>query len=148
MPDPHPYYMIWTGALNLGDTPGVFTDAHFVGLLLQIPITVTFIPDDLVQAQFLLTTTEVEIFGNKPHRVFWDWSPGTAFPAPVGQIDDRDFVPGRPEIHPLSVPAASAGVGKHSVTIHVNSDVTAGPRDDFVLRRIEAHESIGVKFGW
>jgi hypothetical protein len=148
MTEAHPYYLVWSGALNMGDTPGVFMDAQFVGLLLQIPVTITFLPDGSDPVKFLLMTTEVEVFNGKKHPVYWDWSPGAALPTPVGFIDDTDLIPGKPEFHPLSVPRAAAAVGKHWITIQVNAEVAAGLRDDFVLKRIEAHETIGVKIGW
>jgi len=51
----------------MGDTPGVFMDAQFVGLLLQIPVTITFLPDGSDPVKFLLITTEVEVFNGKKH---------------------------------------------------------------------------------
>lgn len=148
MPASHPFYLVWTGSLNLGDTPGVFMDAQFVGLLLQMPIKITFLPAGEDPIQLLLTTTQVEIFNDKKHPVYWDWVPGTPLPTPVGFIDDTDIIPGRPEYHLLSVPRNSVSVDNHWITIHVNPEVDAGFRDDFVLKRIEAHESIGAKIGW
>jgi hypothetical protein len=148
MAQAHPYYLVWSGALNMGDTPGVFMDAQFVGLLLQVPVTITFLPDGTDPVKMLLVTTEVEVFNGKKHPVYWDWTPGTVLPAPVGTIDDVDLIPGRPECHPLSIPRADAGVGKHWLTIHVNAEIDAGLRDDFVLKRIEADETIGAKVGW
>ena len=144
----HPYYLIWTGALNLGDTPGVFTDAAFVGLQLQLPCTVTFEPSGSTSLEILLLTTNVEIFNNKKHSIYWDWVPGTPLPNAVGYVDDTDPLPGRPEFHLATIPRASASVGQHWITILLNPDIPAGMRDDFVLKRIEAHESFGVKFGW
>jgi hypothetical protein len=148
MAEAHPYYMVWSGSLNMGDTPGVFMDAQFVGLLLQIPVTITFLPDGTDPVKMLLMTTEVEVFNGKKHPIYWDWTPGTALPSPVGTIDDVDLIPGKPEYHPLSIPRAGAAVGKHWLTIHVNPEIAAGLRDDFVLKRIEAHETIGAKIGW
>ena len=147
MASTHPYYMIWTGALNLGDTPGVFMDAQFVGLQLQLPLTLSSAPTAPV-LRVLLVTNDVEIFGGKKHPVYWDWNPGDPLPTPVGHIDDVATIPGRPEFHVLEVPAASANPGKHWLTILVNSDVAAGMRDDFVLKRIEMDESVGAKLGW
>jgi hypothetical protein len=66
----YPYYIVWTGALHLGDTPSVFMDAQYGGLLGQIPITVTFVPDGTDPVVFVITTTEVEIFDNKKHPVY------------------------------------------------------------------------------
>ena len=148
MSDQHPFYMVWSGSLNFGDTPGVFTNAQFVGLLVQIPVTLTFVSSGSAEISFLLQTTDVEIFNNKKHPVYWDWTPGASFPTPVGFIDDTELVPGRPEYHKLSIPSAASTVGHHTITIHVNPEVSAGLKDDFVLERIEASNSIGAKIGW
>lgn len=148
MSDQHPFYMVWSGALNFGDTPGVFTNAQFVGLLVQIPVTLTFVPDDDSPIRFLLRTTDVEIFNDKKHPVYWDWTPGASLPTPVGFIDDTDLIPGRPEYHQLSIPHDDAPLGPHTITMHVNPEVSAGLKDDFVLERIEAHNTIGAKIGW
>jgi len=144
----YPYYVIWSGCLHLGDTPGVFMDAQFAGLLVQIPVTITFLPDGSDSVRFRLTTTEVEVFNEKKHPVYWDWSPGSALPIPVGYIDDQELIPGHPEMHEVSVPKASVSLGKHWLTIQVNAETDAGLRDDFVLERIEAHETFGAKVGW
>jgi hypothetical protein len=144
----YPYYIIWTGALHLGDSPGVFMDSQYAGLVVQVPVTLTFLDNEKSPINFILTTTEVEIFDGKKHSVYWDWEPGTSFPTPVGYIDDTELVPGVPEKHLLSVPRNLVTIGNHSLTVQVNSLTKAGLRDDFALRRIEAHESVGVKIGW
>lgn len=143
---PHPYYIIWTGSLNLGDTVGVFMDSQFVGLLVQLPITITYTPGGDVS--FLLMTTDVEIYSGKNHAVYWDWSPGQKLPTPVGRIDDTAPIPGRPEYHMVTVPADRGTQGKHTLTIHINPNLSEGMRDDFVLKRIEMSDDIGAKIGW
>ena len=132
--------------MNFGDTPGVFTDATFVGLALTIPITITF--ESGADTNILLVTTQVEIFGGKTHPVYWDWLAGAPLPPPIGYIDDTDPIPGKPEFHLLTVPAKEATKAPHSLTILVNPDVPAGLKDDFVLKRIEADERVGMKVGW
>lgn len=144
----YPFYTIWTASLNLGDTPGVFSDAAFAGLILQLPLTITYVPESTEPLIVALTTSEVEIFNGKTHAVYFDWIPGSALPAPIGYIDDTTAIPGRPEVHLLTIPHAEATVGRHSITIIVNFDVPAGFRDDFVLNRVEVHESFGAKVGW
>lgn len=146
--DPASFYVVWTGSIHLGDTPGVFMDAEFVGLMLLLPVTITFLDDNAPDVQFLLTTTEVEIFDGKRHPCYWDWTPGSALAVAVGHIDDRDIVPGKPELHLLTVPRAQAGVGRHTLAILVNADIPAGLRDDFVLKRFHAHDSVGARLGW
>ena len=148
MTNSYPYYIVWAGSLHLGDTPGVFMDAQYAGLIVQIPVTITFLPEGTNPIVFVATTTEVEIFDNKKHPIYWDWAPGTTIPTPVGFIDDEDLITGQPEKHLISVPHDNAVVGRHSITIQVNAETDAGLRDDFVLRRLEAHESFGAKIGW
>ena len=148
MREQHPFYLIWSGSLNFGDTPGVFSNSQFVGLLAQIPVKITFVSDNGQDARFLLQTTDVEVFDGKKHAVYWDWLPGTPLPTAVGFIDDSELIPGRPELHELLIPSSLATLGPHTLTFHVNPAVTAGLKDDFVLERIEAHNSIGARIGW
>jgi hypothetical protein len=154
----YPFYVIWTGSLNLGDTVGVFNDAAFSGLLIQLPFTISYAPEGAEPefVEFLLTTTEVEIFNDlntgEPlkHPIFLDWTPGEAFPSPVGFIDAEEIVEGQPEIHSIKLPlkALRPNGSKHSLTVFVNPKAGAGMRDDFVLKRIEASEVVGAKIGW
>ena len=123
-------------------------DAQFAGLLVQIPVTITFVSGGPSPVVFVATTTEVEIFDNKKHPIYWDWTPGNPMPPAVGYIDDTDLITGQPEKHLISIPPDAAAIGKHWITIQVNAETDAGLRDDFVLRRLEAHESIGAKIGW
>ena len=147
MPASHPFYMVWSGALNLGDTPGVFNNAQFVGLMVQLPVKLTFVPNGDDPIKFLLKTTHVEIFNDKKHPVYWDWTPGTALPTPVGFIDDVDLFPGKPEYHEVVIPKSDATVGDHTITVIINQDVAAGFKDDFVLEHLEASDQIGAKIG-
>lgn len=148
MLDLNSFYMVWSGALNFGDTPGVFNNAQFVGLLAQIPITLTFVSDDNSPKNFLLQTTDVEIFNERTHPVYWDWVPGNPFPSPIGFINDIDPIVGSPEYHELTVPSDVATEGTHTITILVNPEEEAGLKDDFVLEKILASNSIGAKVGW
>ena len=139
------YYPVWTGALNLGDTPGVFNYAQFCGLLVQLPLRITFNSGGV--AKLRLRTTDVEIFGGAKHPVYWDWVPGQSFPTPVGYIDDTTGTPSVREFHEIEIPSDQAKVGIHTLTIHVNSDVALAMKDDFVLEQIDAEGSIGVRIG-
>ena len=70
----------------------------------------------------VLVSSDVEIFNDPDgnpydHPVFWDWEPGTAFPKPVGVIDDKDPIPAQPEKHLLAIPADQFRKGNHTLTI-------------------------------
>lgn len=154
MKENYPYYLLWSGSIALGDTPGVFMDAEFVGLLVQIPFIITSTTMDVVT--ILLATTDVEIFrdseGNKQvHNAYLNWQPGQPFPAPVGSIDDEELFPGKPEIHKLDIPAQlfqPEVKGNHTLTIHVNPNISAGLKDDFVLKSIQISENVSARIGW
>jgi len=147
-PANYPFHTIWSGALNLGDTPGVFQDSSFVGLLLQIPISITFLPEDEEFVELMLVTDEVEIFNQKVHYVYFDWIVGSALSKPIGQIDDIDIVPDLPEFHLLKIETKNLQLGNHTITIVVNTEVPQGLKDDFVLRRIDASNHIGARIGF
>ena len=147
MANPKGYYVIWACSLNFGDTPGVFNSSSFTGLILQIPITLTYVPTS-GNVSFLLHTTDVEIFNNNTHPVYWNWTPGTALSNPIGYVDDKSIIPTQPEYHLLTVPPKKATIDKHTITIIVNQTVSEGLKDDFVLLRALANNSIGAKIGW
>lgn len=154
----YPYYVIWTGSISLGDTPGTFMDSQYAGLLVQIPFTISFPapPETVSTVTILLTTTEVEIFKDSNgsplvHTVYLNWQPGTAFPPVAGIIDDSIIFEGKPEINRIDIPGTNFGsvvAGRHTLTIQVNPDTNAGLRDDFVLKRIEISENVGARIGW
>jgi len=146
-PSPYPFYTIWNGSLNMGDTPGVYNVSAFVGLMLQIPVNVTFIPTSKSVIDIMLMTNEVEIFKNKKHAVYFDWIPGTPLPTPIGYIDDVDYIPSMPEYHRLKINTLGLTTGNHSITIIVNNEITAGLSDDFVLYKIDVDNDAGIRVG-
>ena len=147
-PTPYNYYTIWSGALNFGDTPGVFLDSTFVGLIAQIPLKISFISPSAPFIEIMLLTDDVEIFNGNTHPVYFDWLPGSVLPTPVGHIDDVSIIPNLPEYHLLKIPTQGLTIGNHSITIIVNQNTPMGLKDDFVLRRIDVDNNTGVKTGW
>lgn len=145
-PSPYPYYPMWSGALNLGDTPGVFYDSEFVGLILQIPINISFIPAK-PHIEIMLMTNEVEIFSGNVHYVYFDWNPGDPLPVPIGQIDDVDIIPGMPEYHLLKIDTNGLKKGNHTITIIVSTKTPAGLKDDFILYKMDADNDAGMRIG-
>lgn len=146
-PAPYPYYTIWSGSLNLGDTPGVFNDSSFVGLMLQIPINISFIPAGKPNIEIMLMTNEVEIFNGNAHYAYFDWVPGDPLPSPIGQIDDKDILPDMPEYHLLKINTSGLISGNHTITIIVSLNTPAGLKDDFILHKIDADNDAGVRVG-
>lgn len=63
----------------------------------------------------------------------------------------EEIFPGRPEIHKLNIPAERFQPqvqGNHTLTIHVNPNVAAGLKDDFVLKNIQISDNVGARIGW
>lgn len=145
-PDPYNYYPIWTGALNFGDTPGVFYDSQFVGLILQFPIYISYIPSKLY-IELVLITNEVEINDGNYHNVYFDWKPGQPLPSPIGQIDDREYFPNIAEYHILKVATNGLQLGNHTLSILVNTKTPSGLQDDFILYEIDADNEVGMRLG-
>lgn len=143
----YPYYLIWSGALNLGKTPGVFDDASFAGTIVQLPITINSMSVD-TPLEIVLTTVDLQLLNGNSHSVHFDWKPGDPLNAPVGLINDTDRFQGIPGKHLLTSPHDAAGIGTHTITIIFNPDVPAGGRYGFVLKRVECNESFDTKFGW
>lgn len=144
---PYPYYTIWSGSLNLGDTPGVYNDSAFVGLMLQIPINITYIPPGKPFIEIILITNEVEIFNGNVHYAYFDWVPGNALPNPIGQIDDVDIIPNFPEYHLLKIGTHGLTIGNHTITLIVSTKTPMGLKDDFVLLKIDGDNDAGLKVG-
>ncbi len=147
-PKPYNYYTIWSGSLNLGDTPGVFYNSAFVGLIIQMPIYFNYIPKDKEYVEIMLVTSEVEIFEGKAHNVYLDWVPGESFPEPIGKIDDTELIPNMPEYHKLKIPTDGLTLGNHTLTIVVNNEIQAGLNDDFILKRIDVDNYTAAKLGF
>jgi len=146
-PTPYPYYTIWSGSLNLGDTPGVFNDSTFAGLMLHIPINISYILAGKPFIEIMLMTNEVEIYGGNVHHVYFDWVPGDPLTNPVGQIDDVDYVPDMPEYHRLRIDTQGLTTGNHTITIIVSTKTPAGLKDDFLLHKIDADNDAGIRIG-
>jgi hypothetical protein len=142
------FYILWAGNLNMGDTPGVFNYAQFAGLILQIPVTITYPDEGLDTADFLLRTTDVEIYNGAKHPIYWDWQPGTPFDTPVGYIDDTDPVSDQPEYHLARIQGPVAKKGRHTITIVINQESDVGLKDDFVVEWLGANQMLGAKIGW
>lgn len=96
----------------------------------------------------ILITSEIETIGKRPHLVYFDWVAGNPLSNPIGQIDDTDFIPGRPEYHCLKVRTKDLQEGSHTITIIVNTEVPLGLKDDFVLNRIDADENALIRIGY
>jgi len=126
-----------TGRYQLGNDPGIFQDALYVGFELTLPFTKTWIDPTAKDITFAFYTHDVETWGQwKGHRVAIN-------NVEIGRIKDPDDIQGASEISRLVVPRATidlALAGKDTFLLSVELDVqpsSPGLSDDFVLWRIE-----------
>ncbi|MBS1518229.1 MAG: hypothetical protein JSS91_09095 [Bacteroidetes bacterium] len=145
-PKEYPFYPIWNGSLNLGDTPGVFFNSTYIGLIFQFPINISFIPSK-PKLKILLVTSEVEVYDKNTHQVYFDWIPGNSLPIPIGEINDKEIIPHRPEFHLLEIETTGLSIGNHTITIIVNPNISIGLKDDFILYNIDVDNDAGVRIG-
>ena len=137
--------LVLAGRYHLGDNPGLFQDATFVGYVLALPLTVTL---DSVEsgghATFHVETHDVETWG--PDE--WQGHPvrltGAGRTHELGRLKDPDDTSGRVERFRLSITKAKLeellGGRNGSVVLTVEVEkrsATPGIADDFVLTRLE-----------
>jgi hypothetical protein len=124
-----------TGAYHLGNNPGVFQDATYVGLKLEFPATVTW-GGDGADVVFTIYTHDVES---------WSGLGGHALKingVQVGALIDADDAQHPNEIFQISVAraafdAALNGAKQFTLGIEIKPSGAAALADDFVLTRIE-----------
>jgi hypothetical protein len=133
-----PTERVWEGRLHLGDEPGVYGDAAYCGLSVELPLTLHRLlrdaaPDERVEV--ILEAQDVRVFeGYAGHlvRVLGHFS------NPEGQPEwtVRELATGRLARNAMSLTIAGEIPAHVSVSVHVDTDVGPGLFDDFVLRRL------------
>ncbi len=137
--------LVLAGQYHLGDNPGLFQDATFVGYVLALPLTVTLDSDEPgADATFHVETHDVETWGPdewQGHPVRLTGAGGTH---ELGRLKDPDDTSGRVERFRLSIGKAKLeellGGRNGSVVLTVEVEkrsATPGIADDFVLTRLE-----------
>jgi hypothetical protein len=145
------FELIWQGRLHFGDEPGVYGDAHFVGLASEWPLTLhKFDPTSTTGGTitFRIQADEVKVFapslghsvtvtrsvpdpqaGNPYHwtRVVLPIVGANHLSSDVLEFDVA-----------LPVDAATVYLG---LRLEVDTSVTPGLLDDFVVRRLTAKSS-------
>jgi hypothetical protein len=137
-----------TGRYQLGNDPGIFQDALYVGFELKLPFTKTWIDSSATNITFVFYTHDVETWGSwKGHRV-------SINNVEIGRLRDPDDAQGASEIFKLAVPRTTVETalgGKDNFLLSVELDVqpaTPGLADDFVLWRIETDGTFAARLGW
>ncbi|HMG55185.1 MAG TPA: hypothetical protein VK601_16930 [Kofleriaceae bacterium] len=142
------FELVWQGRLHFGDAPGVYDDAHFVGLASEWPLTLhKFDPSSTTGGtiKLRLQADDVKVF-----------APSAGHPVTVTR-SENDPLPGNPwhwkrTVLPIvgashlasdelefeiALPAGAATVYL-GLRLEVDTSVTPGLLDDFVVRRLTA----------
>jgi hypothetical protein len=124
-----------SGAYHLGNNPGIFQSAPFVGLSLVFPATLTWKPTE-VEVGFVIHTHDVESWGGRGGHAL------TVNGTKLGEIKDCKNAAHPNEVTTILVPrtaleAALGGSDFFRLGIDVNVGSAPSLADDFVLTRIE-----------
>ena len=144
---------IWEGRLHLGDEPGIYGDAAYAGLAIELPITLhrhsqTRAEDESVE--IIIEAQDVKVFeGYQGHEIrvigfFSDpgakpeWSSRTLATEVLARNNASITITGEIPAH-------------ISISIRVATDVGPGLFDDFVVRRLSMrssshYASLGFRF--
>ena len=148
--------LVLAGQYHLGDNPGLFQDATFIGYVLALPLAVTLdLNDPAEHATLQIETHDIET---------WDPDRWLGHPVrltrqdetiEVGRLKDPNATDGRVEVFQLKVAKSEIErlLGGHSgsavLTVEVERQMARpGLSDDFVLTRLEiagATARIGVQ---
>ncbi|KKC05223.1 hypothetical protein [Mycobacterium nebraskense] len=133
---------IWQGRLHLGDEPGVFGDATYVGLAVELPLTLTKTAS-ISTADLTIRAENVQVIPPYPGHVvtvvsYEDGQAKVVGNAQIGaQPDNQPGVDTKVALDLSTVPFP-AFVG---VRIHVDTTVPPGLYDDFVIAGLRLNSS-------
>ena len=136
------FELIWQSRVQLGDEPGVFGDAHFAGLCVELPFNLQ-VTDMLGSSEILISieAENVHTFGPYPgHRAtIIQYHP--LDPANLnGPWAERVLGAGRLLNDTLEIPIDLAGIAEElvylSLRLEIDTTVRAGLYNDFVLKRL------------
>lgn len=139
--------LVITGDYHLGDNPGVFQEALYLGHVLALPFHKTWINDEASNVSFFFTTHDVETWGT------WNGHKVSVNGHEIGRLKEAASTYGRNEEFQFDVPLAdfeSYLGGNDNFTLQVDLEkqpTMPGLADDFVLTRIETGE-LAVRVGW
>jgi hypothetical protein len=141
--------ILWVaGRYQLGNDPGLFQDAAYVGQGLALPFKKTWIDPNATVVKLIIHTTDVETWGN------WSGHAVLINNIEVGRLKDPTDTMGSIERFELSIPVSTMNAalgGKDEFALRVELEIQPaqpGLSDDFVLTRIASDESFAAKLGW
>ena len=141
--------ILWASTnYHLGDNPGIFQDACYVGHVLRLPFRKAWIDPEASGVVLRVHTRDVETWADRlGHKV-------SINEREVGRLKDASDALGGTEVFAFSVTRPElddALAGGDHFTLSIELDLgTAGPRlsDDFVVTRIESDGTFAAALGW
>ena len=136
------------GRYQLGNNPGIFQDATYVGHSLILPFSKPWFDPAATKVTFIVYTTDIETWGDWKGHIF------SINGREIGRLKDPVDTMGIYERFEIVIGTADLQAllgGKSEFTIEVVLErQTAHPTlsDDFVLTRIATDASFGATLGW
>lgn len=135
--------LIWQGRLHMGDEPGIYGDAHYAGLSIDLPLTVNSFATSQHDNNTLVIRGEgVKIYDGYPgHQVTVVQYLETTDPAHWDEhvLEESRMTKDRREVtleHGVLRPASTMPVYL-SVRVRVDTEAPPGRYDDFVIVALE-----------
>ena len=142
--------LVWQGRLHLGDEPGIYGNAQYVGLCAELPLTVMqnsseteMTPKGVVlsdSVRLVLEAEDVRTYAGYPgHQVFvvehYEASEGVWQERLIGQgkLWDMDVAEITLDLSGKQIPLFL------SVRVKVDTSVPAGLYDDFVIKKLSMY---------
>lgn len=138
--------LVWQGRIQLGDEPGTFGDASYSGLSLEFPLTVrnTGAPAAGDSISFFLKAENVKVFSGYPgHLIKVFYYQESSTPYHWKQVLYKEL---RLTSNDLTIDVDLTGFKPSSpkknifvsISVEVDTDVTPGLYNDFVLLSLKA----------
>lgn len=142
--------LVFEAMYHLGDDPGIFQNAVFIGHRLSLPMNLAYVVKDST-VSLVIRTRHVETWGK---RGKWNGHSVLLDTTHIGYLEDRDDkTPEGTEIHTFTISAdkleAIAGTDSNfafSVVLE-RQDPQQGRADDFLFLRLETVNAV-VRMGW
>lgn len=148
----NPTILVVTGSYQLGNNPGLFQDAPYVGLLLRLPVSITWLDTTKAEVKIFVETHDIETWGA------WNGHAVRLNGQLIGRLKDPNNTMGRLEVFEFSISMSDFiaitgySAGK-TPTVPFEIELETQPAlpgfaDDFVVTRLETNDAVVMKLGW
>jgi len=141
--------ILWASTrYHLGNNPGLFQDAQYVGHALRLPFQKTWIDGEAAAVRLIFHTRDVETWaGRRGHKI-------SINDVEIGRLSDGGSARGDTEAFELTIARplldeALSGRDQFIVAVDLELDPDhPGLADDFVVTRIESDGTFAARLGW